>query len=173
MPRPIALHGMPNGTTPSQNPLNSLRGQWTQTRQIRNNFIAWQPRSVVPTHWTQPEMRAFFSEANRQWLKQQVLERFNGIIGDDVLLRQMSECGAQWYLTMYTEESFGPVTPADKQKAIAMMNQRTLHRIGQLYAGQRAVTSQWLQFAHQGPETNGEIPEYARTADYSFEIERN
>jgi hypothetical protein len=173
MVRPITHFGLPNSTRPQQDPLNTLRGLWSQSRQIRNGFTAWQPRSVVPTYWTQPEMREFFSESNRQFLKQQVYERFNGIIGDDVLLRQMSENGAQWYLTMYTEETYGPSDSAQRRRALAMMNDRTIHRIGQLYAAQRGVTSLHLQYAHQGPTMNWEQPEYERTADYSFEIERN
>lgn len=175
MVRPLFSHGVPNRTTRHEDPLNTLRAQWSQTRQIRNNFQAWQPRSVVPTTWGQgaPEMREFWSEANRQFLKGQVYAQFNGVIGDDVLMRQMSENGAQWYLTMYTEETYGPRTALDRKRAIDMMNERTLRRIGQLYAAQRGVTSLYLQYAHQGPETNWEQPSYARTADYQFEIQRN
>jgi len=174
MVRPLQNFGALNRTTPTPaNRLNTLRGDWYKTAQIRDNFVAWQPRSVVPSEWTQPEMREFWSEQNRQYLKQQVRAQFNGVIGDDVLLRQMSENGAQWYLTMYTEETYGPRTAADRRAAIQMMNDRTLHRIGQLYNAQRLVTSQYLQFAHQGPEMNWQQPEYSRDADYQFEITRN
>lgn len=170
MVRPLQSHGQFNSTTYDQNPLNTLRGQWSQTRQLRNNFVAWQPRSVVPTYNTQPEMRDFYSEKNRQFLKQQSLQRFNCVIGDDVLLRQMSEMGSTWFLTLYTEETYGPRTPADKCKAVSMMNERTLHRIGQLYYAQNLVTSQYLQFAHQGPNTNWEQPSYERIADCELHL---
>lgn len=173
MVRPLQNFGRSNATTPSENPLNTLRGQWQQTRGLRHNFVAVQPRSVVPTYWTQPEMRAFFSDANRLYLRKEVLRQFNGIVGDDVLLRQMEENGSRWYLTKYIEETYGPRTAQDVQAAIRMMNERTLHRIGQLYGAQRLVTSQYLQFAHQGPTMNWEQPEYSRNADYQIEIFRN
>ena len=112
-----------------------------------------QHRSIVPPHWTQPELRGFGSDQNRLYLKQQVLKRFNGAISDANLIDVMEE-SVKYYMDKYIDATYGATTDSERNHVVQMLNERVLGRIGQLYASQRVADSFWLQSMHQHSTMN-------------------
>lgn len=118
-------------------------------------------------------MIAFTSESNRLYLKREIMRRYHGNIGDDVLIEQMTQNGYYYTMSKDTEETYGPVSMEDIRRYVHWMNERTIHRIGQLYHAQRLVTSEWLGYAHQADITNWEQPENQNDTEQEVEIFRN
>ena len=151
---PFGNMGLSNAD-PGDKPWNSLR--MLRGQDVRPQ-VWYQPRSIVPRPWTQPELRAFASDENRGYLKREVLRRFHGGISDMNLLSVMDENAAFWR-DKYIDATYGGVTIEQLMHAVRMMNERTLRRIGQLYASQRAVSQQWLQMMHQPEHMNSAMPQ--------------
>lgn len=124
----------------------------------------YQPRSLAPPHWTQKELIGFASDQNRAYLKQEVLRRFNGAISETNLWQPMFENG-DWYLNKYIDFTYAAPTDEKAMEVVQMLNERVLRRIGQLYAAERAVTSQWLQEQHQPSFMNSAYPRVERISN--------
>lgn len=130
-----------------------------------------QPRSTT-RGWIQNYEKAFQASANRQLLKNHILQHINGKISDESLTPLMDEA-AGWYKWKYLEPGYGPSTPQQVQHAVDMMNQKVVDRAAQLYAAQRKQTDQWLRQMHR-PYGHGYVaPHFENDYDQSIELNYN
>lgn len=129
-----------------------------------------QPRSITSGFVTNFEQLAV-SPGNKEYLRREVLRRFNGALSEDPLLRTLDEA-VGWYkhVHLMSTPGYGPQTQEELQRALTSINERFLQRIGQLYQAQRVSTAHWLRTMHRPYGSDMGMPKYDDDYDRSLEL---
>lgn len=137
-----------------------------------NSQSAPQNRSIYSHHQFNTWEQVFFSQRNRDLLKQRILKEINGRISEAELAPYLDQA-AGWYKWRYLEPGYGPSTPQEVQSAIVMINDLVVKRVRELYRAQRASTSRWLKSLHQPDGVYLERTRFDNDYDKSIEINLN
>ena len=115
-------------------------------------------QNLISGEWnSQPAVVVFTSPQNIAYLKQEVLRRSHGSLGDIDLLDYMRMYGVDFYEAT-CDYDYPAMQPGEVSRVVQLMNERTLEGINRDYYASRQWIGLWRQLSHTGTQVGDQMP---------------